>query len=150
MKSIMISALFKECIEALGSSVMVLSIAESNKIFQVFEQSVPIYRGGSRIDWQQITIKTALNDPNNLALALQKLLHELLDTTVYVLWNDESLPIIKTDLASVVTNLDDVISVCPETWLFNPSQRYIVELYYLGDITAGLLPIKYNLLKPER
>lgn len=139
----MASDLFQECIISLGNNALILSEKESVRIFDVFEQEVPIYCGGSRIDWDKIAIKTTLNRSDQIISTLNQWnLPSMIDETVYVLWNDASIPVIQSNIAAIITHIEDVIAVGFETWLYNPFDKYIVEFYYLGDITIGLLPTK--------
>ncbi len=131
--------LFEECLEALGNNAVVLSPAKSDDIVDLLEKSVPIYEGGSRIDWNKVDEKIYLDSPRETVEALTKLLQGNIDTSIYLMWNDGELLVIKTDLHAVLDNFDDVTCVSFETWFFNPSQGYIIEYYYLGDMAVGLI-----------
>lgn len=132
--------LFKECIESLADNVEILSKHETDKIFGLFKKTIPIYQGGSRIDWDQVPEKIVIQSRDQTISLLEQLLREPVDTSIYVLWNDASLPIIKTDLNLVLMNFDDVTCVGFETWLYNPFQGYIIQYYYLGEMDAGIIP----------
>ena len=131
--------LFKECIDALQPNVVVLSIQETNKIFELFEVCIPIINGGSRIDWEKISKKKFIDNLSEILPSLRKLTQDPIDKAVYVLWNNASLRVIKTDLESVLNHFDDVTCLGFETWLFNPYQGYIIEYYYLGEMNMGLI-----------
>jgi hypothetical protein len=137
--------LFKECVTSLGDNSLILSKKESAHIFDLFEKEVPIYRGDSRIDWEKIEIKASLHMPNQLIPTLNQLYSYSIDDTVYVLWNNASLPVIQSNIKAILAHIDNVTCVGFETWLYNPWQQYIVEFYYLGDITVGILPIQKQL-----
>lgn len=132
------SSLFDQCIEGLAAHVVILNKQESDKIFDLFENKVSIYQSGSRIDWEKIDKKITIDSPDQTISALEQLLQKP-DTTVYVFWNDGSLPVIKTDINLVLLHFEDVICVGFETWLYNPHQGYIIEYYYLGDMHVGLV-----------
>jgi len=131
--------LFKECVEALGTHAVQLSFPESDKIIELFEQQLPIVDGGSRIDWNKMSKKMQVDSPVQITITLQQLLKKPIDRDVYLFWNDGGLPVLKTDIDTIIHCFNDVISVGFETWLFNPHAGYIVECYYLGDITVGLI-----------
>ncbi len=133
--------LFKECVEALADNVEILSKHETDKIFALFRKTIPIYHGGSRIDWDQVPERVVIQEREQTISLLEKLLREPVDVSIYVLWNDASLPVIKTDLSSVLKNFDDVVSVGFETWFYNPYQGYIIQYYYLGEMDAGIIPV---------
>lgn len=133
------NVMFQECIEALQPNVTILSDSQTNKIIDEFEKKAPIYVGGSRIDWQKVDEKQYIDAPSDIIKSLKQIVPGSLDTAVYVFWNDGSLPVIKTNLESIVEVYDDVVSVGFETWIYNPNQGYVVENYYLGEIHAGLI-----------
>lgn len=139
MKDSLEKDLFNECIEAFGTKVRILSDLESKKIWDLFEQELPIVDWG-RVDWDKIDKKINVDcDPDKIIPALGNLLKKDFDKSIYVLWNDASVPVIKTNLDAVITLFDDVISVGPDTWLFNPSTGYIVEWYHEGELFVGLI-----------
>lgn len=131
--------LFKECVEALGSNVSILSNEESYKVLDFFEKKAPFYKGGSRIDWRKVERRDAIGSHSEIIPSLKKLLVKDFDQTVYLFWNDASLPVVRTDLQSIIKSYDDVVSVGFETWMYNPQEGYVVENYYLGEIHTGLV-----------
>lgn len=132
--------LFIECVEALNNNIIILSEDESDSIWRLFNHKVPVIKGGSRIDWEQINKKNNIDLPTQIITKLKRLsLQKDINTSIYILWNDASLPVLKSHLDSVLKHFDDVTCVGFETWFFNPSAKYIIEYYYLGDITAGLI-----------
>lgn len=93
--------LFIECMEALAIDVTILSFEESLKIFHMLENMEPFTRWG-KIDWDRIDNKIDLGyEPENIMQGLKALKHDF-DPSVYVLWNDASRPVIKTNLNLVV------------------------------------------------
>lgn len=135
-------ALFTECINALGNKVRILTKEESNKVFNLFESLIPFYQGGSRIDWSQVEQKVHIDSPQEIIRSIENLLKKPFNAQVYVLWNDASLPVLETDLVSIAKHFDDITCLGFETWFFNPSDGYTVEYYYLGELNAGLFPVK--------
>ena len=133
------SILFEECLQALEENVTILSLEETNKIFELFESNIPIYQGGSRIDWKKIKEHIALSSPKEITSSLEKLLKNTFDSTVYIFWNDASLPVIKTDLILAISKFEDVTAVGFETWFFNPWEGFIIEYYYLKELNIGLI-----------
>lgn len=131
--------LFNECIDALKANVNILSEHEAENIWNSFKSKIPIINGGSRIDWKKIKNHCAIESLEEVLIQVQQLLQSPVKTNVYVLWNDASVPIIKTDLNLVLKYFDDVTCVGFETWLYNPEQGYVIEYYYLGQMNAGLV-----------
>jgi hypothetical protein len=134
--------LFKECVEALGDEVTILSQKESDQVWQTFKKNVPIFEHGSRIDWSKFDKKMTLTFPAEVVNVLGELLKKSFDHSIYVMWNDASVPIIQSNLDLVLSKFDDVTCVGFETWLYNPSEGYIIEYYYLGDLNVGLVSQK--------
>jgi len=134
------NAMFSELLEAIDKQhVAILAQNETDKVFDLFQANVPIYQGGSRIDWSKINKTVYVDSPHDIRLTLDALLGGKLDETVYVFWNDASLPVIRTDLTSIIKNYDCAERVGFETWIYNPKQGYIIENYYLGEINLGLV-----------
>ncbi len=131
--------LFKECIDALGANVVILPKQESDMIWGLFKTTIPIIKGGSRVYWNKINQKTFINELGEMIPNLEKLLQQPIDSSIYLLWNDASLPVVKTTIEATISVFDDVTAVGFETWFFNPYQGYIIEFYYLGEMTAGLI-----------
>jgi hypothetical protein len=129
--------LFKECVEALN--ITLLPDEESDLLTDIFENTYPISRWG-KIDWSKIEQKIEIGcNPNNIILALEKLLKKSFDTTVYIEWSDGGLPAIKTDLLEVVKNFDEVKRVTFEKFIFNPYEGYIIEILPGDSMTVGVV-----------
>ncbi len=56
---------------------------------------------------------------------------------VYIIWDEVNLPIIKTDLFSVIDVIYDVTAVSFDTWLFSVDEKSIIEFYHEGEIKIG-------------
>ncbi|WP_417354466.1 hypothetical protein [Flavobacterium sp.] len=130
--------LFEECVELLGSSCRVLDKTETATVFKKFENSVLITWYG-RIDWEKLsgfeeiqTLKEILN-------------HISAEDKCLVLWNDMSLPVIETTVASFLENIDDVLAVSFDTWLIVKSKNVIIEFFH--DRLIKLVKTNYGLLE---
>ena len=49
------------------------------------------------------------------------------------------MPVIKANLTNIINNFDDVDCVSFDKFIFNPSQGYIIEVLFDGQITVGVL-----------
>lgn len=137
--------LFEECIDVLGkNNVTILSKNEFNDIWKLFKDIIPITKG-SRIDWGKVPGEIEVHSPTEVLPTLKNLIKQPIDTSVYILWNDFHTPVIKTNLEIALEHFDYVTCIDFETWFFNPSQGYIIEFYYLGEMHVGLLPEKVKL-----
>lgn len=127
---------FKECIDSLSPNVTILSKEESNNLWKIFKQRLPIVFWG-RIDWNKIDKKFIINSPTEIIPTLEQLSQKSLDLSIYILWNDASVPVIKTDLHSAIAFIDDITCVGPDTWFLNLEEGYIVEFFHEGEIVVG-------------
>ena len=139
--------LYKECVESLKNNVMVLSTEETIKLDEFFNDVVAdsLYAFGSRIDWSKIDKKASIVSISLTVQAIEELLKKPIDPQVYII-SSSWVPIIKTDLHTILSNFDDVTCLGFETWIFNPAQGYIIEYYYLGEMNVGLFPKKVRSL----
>ena len=130
--------LLKECVEALG--IDLLPRVESNSISDLFDLMVPLTDWG-KVDWIRIDRKVDVGKrPEDIIPVLTGLLGGSFDTSVYIVWSSMFIPIIKTDIESIVKNYIDVICVSFEKFIFNPDVGYVIEILPSRQITAGLIP----------
>lgn len=141
MKIIKEKTLLEECIEALGEETVILSQKDSDDVLKTFEDMFPIVYWG-RIDWEKIDDKVYISDTSQIIPAIEKLLKRSFDTSIYILWNEGSLPTVRGDLKSALIVIEDVTCVGPDTWFFNPLERYIVEFFHEGEVVVGIAPTK--------
>jgi len=143
--------LLKDCVETLGTELP-LELRD-HQLRTTFKFMYPITSEG-KIDWNRIGLKVDIGyDPNDIIPALEELIHgpfevpayvkELiegpLDRDVSIKWSDDMLPILETNLEAVINSFDDVTCVAAETFIFNPYQRYIIEVLSDNKMTAGLV-----------
>lgn len=129
--------LLEECLEALAPHVTIMSHDESSKIFKTFEKIAPFL--WLRINWEKVDKKIEVISSDQIIPTLNQLLPAPIDRDIYIFWNDADLPMLKTDLNSALYALDHITRLGIETWLFNNSQWYVVELHF-GEIHVGILP----------
>ena len=131
--------LFRECVESLHAEL--LSLNDSNKITILFEKTIPMTKWG-KIDWEKIDKKINIGyDPIRIIPALEELIKESLDKSVYIEWSDGGLPVIKTNLDAVINHFDDVTCVSFEKFIFNPQQGYIIEILASDEMTVGVVEL---------
>lgn len=122
--------LLQECIGALKNDVYILSEYEKNIVEEIFLDTVPFTNWG-RVDWSIIKNKKEIK-------SIEELSEINNDKEFYIIWSDTDLPIIKSKAGAIFNNLDDVIAVSFDTWLFSIDKKLTVEFYHDGDITIGL------------
>lgn len=132
----MATKLFNECVDKLKAKILLPK--EAAKISDLFIQLVPMTLWG-KIDWEKINKKTTVNSPNKILSALAVLLNSEVDKSVYIEWSENDLPVIQTNLDSIVESFDDVISVAFDKFIFNFDDGYIIEVLSNAEITIGLI-----------
>ena len=94
--------LLQECLNALGSNKKVFTIEEQQEILRKFNiKLTKLLKGNRKKELQSI----------------QKLASQWTDESVYIIWDEEKLPIIETNFKSVLDYKDDITSIAFETWI---------------------------------
>lgn len=127
--------LFEECIEALGKDAILLPISERGNLIKLLIERYPLTFYG-RIDWDKVDRKFNIGTVNDIKIEMEKLGCNL-DSEVYIIWDEATLPIVKTTLQQAIDSIDDVTAVSFDTWIFCQSIGYVIEFYHEGDITLG-------------
>ena len=128
-------SLLSECVEVLGEDGYVLTKQEYEYVSSKFEQTFPITEWG-RIDWKKIKVvhqvKTSKEITEIINNEAQRLDHE-----VYIIWDEASLPIIKSNLIKIESNIDDVTAVGFDTWLVGSNFNFVIEFFHDGIVRVG-------------
>jgi hypothetical protein len=139
MGGIILMTLLDECIEALSNDTQVLSEEETQRIFDTFENTFPFTSWG-RIDWDRLDKKIYLDSEKDILLSLnERFSQKRLESSIYILWDEGSLPAVKATLKNSLKVIDDVTSVSFDTWIFCPNLGYVIEFYHEGEITIGII-----------
>ena len=123
------NVLLKECITALSSSAEILKKEDADKIYKTFQERIPFLPWG--VDWKEFKSVHVVDD-------IKKLRDVCRNQDFYIIW-DVELPIIKSDLLSIIRCIDDISAVEPDTWLFSLNYDEVIELYHEGKITVGIV-----------
>ena len=129
--------IFDECIQALGDNTEVLSIEKTNEIFKELTKLFPMTSWG-RVNWEKVEKKMEIPQTDSITRYL-KGNNESYDKTVILLWDEATLPAVKTNLEKVIAVIDDVTAVSFNTWIFSPNSRYLVEYYHEKEVILGIL-----------
>lgn len=119
--------LLKECITALASNASLIKNEEKEKIYNIFKERVPFLPWG--IDWKQFKIFQSID-------TLEQINKICISKDFYIIWNKD-FPIIKSDLSTIIENINDISAVEPDTWLFSLNYDEVIEIYHEGNITVG-------------
>lgn len=126
-KKIEDNILLKECITALASNASVIKNEEMKNIYNVFKEKVPFLPWG--IDWKQFNVFQSID-------VLEQAKEICRSKDFYIIWNQD-LPIIKSNLSTIIKYIDDISAVEPDTWLFSLNYNEVIEIYHEGKITVG-------------
>ena len=121
--------LLEECLVALGKDVTKLSKEKTDEIFESMLQKFPMTSWG-RIDWENVNHKKISSIDE-----IKKYIKTQED--VYILWDEASLPAIKTELNNVLSVIDSVKAVSFDTWIYSSNWEYVIELYHENEINIG-------------
>ncbi|PEK30653.1 hypothetical protein COM05_22645 [Bacillus toyonensis] len=129
------ATLLEECIEALGAEIEILETNQGKIIVKSFGNVFPITSWG-RVDWSNIQNYGDLYNEDEIRLYLQNCFGTY-SQTVYIIWDNARVPIIKTNLHQVLNVIDDVTAVSFDTWIYSPDVGYVIEYHHDGDIRIG-------------
>ncbi|MDX6189493.1 hypothetical protein SGQ83_09050 [Flavobacterium sp. Fl-318] len=125
-------SLFQECVDSLKKEVIVYAAAATLKIFEEFQQKNKFTFYG-RIDWSTFQRSFKINNLDDIRK------HIVHNEKCYILWNDTSFPVLETSLQSVYMNVDNVLAVSYDTWLYVFEKNIVIEFYHDGEITIGFI-----------
>lgn len=121
--------LLEECLGLLGKKIEVLSKEETDTIFESMLKIFPTTPWG-RIDWNEVNHKRLSSISE-----IKKYISEKKE--VYILWDEASLPSIKTSISNLLSYIDNILAVSFDTWLYLPDDKCVIEFYHEGEITFG-------------
>lgn len=113
------NALLQECLEVLGNNKKILSIEQQQQILDKFNVELP-----RLIDNRKKSVQS-----------IQELSSRWMNRLVYIIWDEERLPIIQTDFESVTNYIDDIVAVAFETWIAVNSMDQFIQFDARNRIT---------------
>ncbi|MBD3231577.1 hypothetical protein GF322_02830 [Candidatus Dependentiae bacterium] len=125
--------LFEKCLKALKNDLVILSEEETKKVFDKMIHTFPITLWG-RINWKNVKNFKKIVSINNIDQFINPGKKE-----VYILWDEASLPAIKTDMKKLLNVIDDITAVSFDTWIYCPKDGWVIEFYHEGEITIGFV-----------
>lgn len=123
--------IYEECLVALGNNAKAMSRKETKDIFEEMIGIFPITSWG-RVDLDKINRKIRVASIQDGINRIKE--EKLIDGDVYILWDEASLPAVKTKIESVVNAIYDITAVSFDTWFFCPSKKYLIEFYHENEI----------------
>jgi hypothetical protein len=129
-------ALFEECLIALKNKAIPLTNEETAKVEVILQNLFPFIF--ANINWEKVDKKIAIDIENPILIPnLKKILKDELDESIYLIW-DTNVPVVKTNLGSVIAHFDDVTCVGTRTWFLNIHQGYVIEWHMGGKKVIGI------------
>ena len=128
-KEIENDVLLSECKEALGAGGKILEQEEKDAVYRIFKEKVPFLPWG--IDWELFNTVYEVSE-------IDQIYEKCKSKEFYIIWWVKY-PIIKSDIATIIKNIDDVCAVSPDTWLFSPDYDEVIEFHHDGKIRLGYL-----------
>lgn len=119
------NVLLKECIESLETKTIHINCT-AEKIFTDFEEKL-IFTSYRLIDKEKNKYLILKN-----ILEIEKFINR--NDTCFVIWDNENLPIIETVIEDVLKNLDDVLCVHYDTWLWIKGKEIVIEFNHNDEI----------------
>ncbi len=121
--------LLEECIDVLKKEKDFLEYDElkSEELFETLQKNIKFTEYG-KVDFEGISYIKA-NSLEELNLENIKIL---------IFWDEMSLPVLQTNINSVIKYLDDVLAVSFQTWLVSLDFKYIIEYSYDSSISTNL------------
>ncbi len=126
--------MFNECLEALGKHAVVFEGQDAKSIRDATVNLFP-HNLGSGLNWSEVRDHVRI-DSYDFAPILCMPDEEI---NVFVIW-PYSEPIIKTTLAKVLANIDDVEAVNFDTYIYCIETKHLIEIHFSGRITIGRMP----------
>lgn len=128
-------SLIDACLQALDGEATLLPEKEGKEILHKLIQMFPFTRWG-RIDWPQVRQHVEIDSVSEvLPVLLSKGSNP--HVAVFIIWDEATKPVIESHLFTVLSNIEEVTIMSFDTWIFCPTEQYVVELYHEGDITVG-------------
>ncbi|MFF2014909.1 hypothetical protein [Paenibacillus sp. NPDC058177] len=128
--------LFEECTLALGENIEILSIRETEDMFNKLVSFFPVTSWG-RIDWGSVDNFMEISREQEILSKIENECGVHYNNTVFLLWNYTDAPSVCADLNQVLSNIDNVTAVGSDTWIFCPESGYVIEYFHEGQVTVG-------------
>lgn len=119
--------------------VEILDEKESDKVETEMTECFPIAWYG-RIDWDRLSNKIVIpnEDISNIPFFLSQ---QSLENTlpVYIIVGLYKYPVVKTSLTTALDNIEEIMSMGPDQWIYCPFSKYVIEFFHDNIISVGWL-----------
>lgn len=117
--------------------VDILDESGSDTVTRNMTGCFPIASWG-RIDWDRVDNNIVLTSEDLFTIPAVLSNHSL-DTSVpvYLIASEYNSPVVKTSLSTILENVEDVMYMGPDQWIYIPDLKYVIEFCHDGEITIG-------------
>jgi hypothetical protein len=129
------SNLLDTCLKVLGPEGIILPEDQVNFLIKTLTTLFPFTRWGT-INWISVEDYIVLNSASDALLELQKRGKQVGGDT-FIVWDEASQPVVKSDLITVVREIEVVTMVSFDTWILNPDEKYVIEFHHDNGIRLG-------------
>jgi hypothetical protein len=122
--------LLDECLNALGVEGEIVPEDQRASLIKTLITLFPFTNFGT-IEWSKVRDNIVLNSTSDALIALQKR-NKYSYNDVFIIWDEGSLPCIKSNLDAVFREIDEVTPVSFDTWILNlsPTENYVIEFHH--------------------
>lgn len=113
---------FYECIERLKPVVEVLLATDSNTLKEKI-------RIDFNIGIRGLNTESEFVSTISVADFKEKIINQ---NRCYIMWDEFSLPVIKTSPIKILENFDDVTAVAFDTWIIDENYNWVIEINHEG------------------
>ncbi|MEW4411892.1 hypothetical protein [Clostridium sp. AN503] len=114
--------LLQECFTVLGKNKIILSLDQQEKVLSDFNKKITDL------------CKTEGREINSVEEIISKWTEK-----IYIIWDESSLPVIQTDLTSVIGYEDDIAAVAFETWIVSENMSKFLQFSDNGKIVEIII-----------
>lgn len=115
---------------------------KSKSLLNWFKSHFPIAWWG-RVDWKSIddyTNHTWSDTEDVKRIVRQFIKTNQLKGNILIFWSDASLPVLEMDLQTAFDNIEPIVEIDWDTWIFSPEEGWCIEIYHEGEICFGYSP----------
>lgn len=117
--------ILENCLNKLGNKAIVLNEVQTNELEQLLEQRISF--GNHGVDWSKY--------PNNIVLeSIRDLSKRNQNDICFIMWDEGTLPIIKSSFDNIESNIEDIIKVAFDTWIVSANFDWLLEFHHSGNI----------------
>jgi hypothetical protein len=133
---LMIYHLLNWFIQALGEGTIILSDEKAEEIYRDLVNDFPFVEWG-RIDWSKVDEKLFINNLDEIYHSVSEFI-TIDNQEVFILWGYGDSPVIQTTLVKDLSNIEEVMEVGSDQWIYALDRSFVIEFYHEGEIMIGL------------